>query len=174
MIKYTWDSAFLNLFQRCLESYRADDKDYQHWYDESDQEFLKIIGYQPLEFFDYVEDCAVHNEPSATTALMIASVRRDYLDAVQHGKSSETQVRSTELPAKDAELKGYTWLPRILAKARAKLRGELHPESMFSCGGDRAFLRKHDLAPADFLRAVWAAGDDDSKILRYLNSHQNT
>lgn len=174
MIKYTWDFTFLNLFERCLESYRADDKDYQHWYDESDQEFLKTIGYQPLEFFDYIEDCAVHNDPSPTTALMIASVRRDYFDVVQHGEKSEAQVRSTDLPAKDAELEGYSWLPRILAKARAKLRGELHPESMFGCGGDRAFLRKHDLAPADFLRTVWATGDDDSKILRYLNSHQNT
>lgn len=171
---YTWDFAFLNLFDRCLENYQAGNKDYQTWYDESDQAFLKSIGYQALEFFDYVEDCDVHNDPSPTTALLIASVRRDYLDVMQAGKHSETQVMSADLPAKTTDLEGYTWLPRILAKARAKLRGELHPESMFSCGGDRAFLRKHDIAPADFLRLVWAAGEDDSKILAYIKSHTNT
>ncbi|MFK5920675.1 MAG: DUF5069 domain-containing protein [Verrucomicrobiota bacterium] len=174
MQNYTWDFTFNNLFERCLSSYRADDKDHNHWYDESDHDFLKSTGYQPLEFFDYVEDCAVHNDPAPTTALMIASVRRDYLDVVQHGKTSEPHVRSGDLPAKDAELEGLVWLPRILAKARAKLRGELHPESMFGCGGDRHFLRTHDIAPADFLRLVWAAGDDDSKVLSYIHSHPTT
>lgn len=174
MQNYTWDFTFINLFERCLESYRADEKDYNHWYDESDHDFLKAIGYQELEFFDYIEDCAVHNDPSPTTALMIASVRRDYLDVMQQGTRNEPHIRSSDLPAKNADLEGYVWLPRILAKARAKLRGELHPESMFGCGGDRAFLRQHNIAPADFLRLVWAADEDDSKILSYLNSHQNT
>ncbi|MCF6314565.1 MAG: DUF5069 domain-containing protein [Verrucomicrobiales bacterium] len=174
MKNYTWDFTFLNLFERCLENYRAGNKDYQTWYDESDQAFLQSIGYQALEFFDYVEDCAVHNDPSPTTALLIASVRRDYLDVMQAGKHSEAQVMPADLPAKTADLEGHVWLPRILAKARAKLRGELHPESMFCCGGDRAFLRKHDIAPADFLRVVWATAEDDSKILAYLKSHSST
>jgi hypothetical protein len=39
---------------------------------------------------------------------------------------------------------------------------------MYSCGGDRKFLRSHDIHPADFLRAVWAAGDDDSKAAAYV------
>jgi hypothetical protein len=58
-----------------------------------------------------------------------------------------------------------TYLPRILAKGRAKLRGELHPDVMFGCGGDRNFLSKHGgIHPADFLRHIWAAGDDDQKL----------
>jgi hypothetical protein len=75
-----------------------------------------------------------------------------------------------ELPAKTAELDGIVWLPRILGKARAKLRGEMHPDMMFGCGGDRAFLAKYDIHPADFLRVVWAAGDDDQKVLAYVKS----
>ncbi len=74
------------------------------------------------------------------------------------------------LPEKDSELGGHRWLPRIITKARAKLAGELDPETMFSCGGDRAFLRSHDIHAADFLRAVWAAGDDDQKIVDYIES----
>lgn len=174
MKNYPWDSTFTNLYDRCLESYRGGDTDYNNWYDEGDRNFLKSIGYNPIEFFDYVEDFALHSDPSPSTALMIASVRRDFLDVVQDGKPSETQVMSIDLPPKDSDLEGLVWLPRILAKARAKLRGELHPESMFCCGGDRAFLRKHDIAPADFLRVVWSAEDDDSKVLHYITAHDNT
>jgi hypothetical protein len=39
---------------------------------------------------------------------------------------------------------------------------------MYSCGGDRAFLKKVDIHPADFLREVWAARDDDRKIIEYV------
>ena len=42
---------------------------------------------------------------------------------------------------------------------------------MFCCGGDRKFLREHDIAPADFLRAVWAAGDSDAKVINYVKNH---
>ena len=59
---------------------------------------------------------------------------------------------------------------RIIEKARAKLRGEMPDELMFCCGGDRAFLRKIDLHPADFLREVWAAGDDTQRVVRYVKS----
>jgi hypothetical protein len=48
------------------------------------------------------------------------------------------------------------------------LRGELDPNTMYSCGGDRAFLKRHDIAPADFLRAVWSAGEDDAKVIDYV------
>jgi hypothetical protein len=46
----------------------------------------------------------------------------------------------------------------------------MDPDTMFGCGGDRAFLSKYDIHPADFLRVVWAAGDDDQKILAYVKS----
>jgi hypothetical protein len=44
---------------------------------------------------------------------------------------------------------------------------------MFSCGGDRNFLRTQDIAPADFLRAVWAAHGDQDKVLEYVRSAQS-
>ena len=39
---------------------------------------------------------------------------------------------------------------------------------MYCCGGDRAFLKKVNIHPADFLRYVWAAHDDDQKIVGYV------
>ena len=63
---------------------------------------------------------------------------------------------------------GVAWLPRLIAKARAKLRGEMPGELMYGCGGDRAFLRRVNIHPADFLREVWSARDDDEKIIEYV------
>jgi hypothetical protein len=84
------------------------------------------------------------------------------------GGKSDRVLDPASLPAKTSEVDGIVWLPRILAKARAKLRGELDPNTMYCCGGDRAFLKRHDIAPADFLRAVWAAGDDDTRVIDYV------
>jgi hypothetical protein len=167
-MSYSWDSTFSALFDRCLTRYRSGDTDYSGYYSADDLAFLDSIGYQPREFFDFVEDLAEIGEPSLTTAVMIASVRRDYLTEIMHGAKSDHILDPASLPAKTSEVDGFVWLPRILVKARAKLRGELDPNTMFCCGGDRAFLKRHDIAPADFLRAVWAAGDDDAKVIDYV------
>jgi hypothetical protein len=43
-------------------------------------------------------------------------------------------------------------------------------DTMFGCGGDRAFLEKHKIHPADFLRVVWAARGDKERVLRFVKS----
>ena len=168
MSNYAWDSQFTELFDRCLTRYRGGDADYSSYYSDADLFFLASIGYKPRELFDFVEDHGDGGEPSIATAVMVASVRRDYLRTVMKGQLSDHEVTPDQLPPKDSELEGVRWLPRILVKARAKLRGELNPEIMYGCGGDRRFLREHDIAPADFLRAVWASNGDDSKVLAYV------
>lgn len=170
-MSYSWDSTFSALFDRCLTRYRSGDTDYSGYYSADDLAFLDSIGYQPREFFDFVEDLAEIGEPSLTTAVMIASVRRDYLTEIMHGAKGDQVLDPATLPAKTSEVDGFVWLPRILVKARAKLRGELDPNTMYCCGGDRAFLKRHDIAPADFLRAVWAAGDNDAKVIDYVKRH---
>lgn len=167
-MSYHWNTTFTELFERCLDHYQSGDTNYEYYYSAEDLAFLDSIGYRPREFFDFVEDFAEWGDPSPSTAVMIASVRRDYLAEVMGGKKSERVLDPSALPAKTEELAGFVWLPRILAKARAKLRGELDPDTMYCCGGDRAFLQRHDIAPADFLRAVWAAGDDDGKAIDYV------
>ena len=173
MSNYSWSTTFRELFERCAKAYAAGNSDFSTWFNAADKAFLASIGYRDREFFDFVDDHCGYDgdEPSAETALLVASVRRDFLNVIQHGKTSDKIVPPSALPAKTAELDGIVWLPRIIAKARAKLRGEMDPDTMFGCGGDRAFLSKHDIHPADFLREVWAAGDDDAKIVSYVKSH---
>jgi hypothetical protein len=67
-------------------------------------------------------------------------------------------------------MEGIPWLPRIIAKAEAKLRGEMDPDTMFGCGGDRAFCSKHHIHPADFLRVVWAARGDRNRVLQFVKT----
>ena len=174
MTNYQWDSYFVELFDACVDEYDDGNKDFATWFSDDDQAFLDSIGYTQQEFFDFVEDNVNSDgaEPTGTTALLVAAVRRDYFHVIQKGKPSDNVVEASTLPAKSSELDGFVWLPRIISKARAKLKGELDDDTMFGCGGDRAFLTEHDIHPADFLRAVWAAGDDDSKIVEFVKSQR--
>ena len=75
-------------------------------------------------------------------------------------------INGSGMNASSGSVAEITWVPRIIAKARAKLRGELPPDLMCSRGADRPFLRRMGIHPADFLRLVWEAGEDDQYILR--------
>lgn len=170
----TWNESFLALFERCLEKYRSGNEDFNSYYSDEDLGFLSAIGYQPREFFDFVEDYADGGDPTPTTALLIAAARRDYFLVVQKGRPSQGPVVTRDgIPAKDSVMEGIVYLPRIIAKAQAKLRGELDPDLMFCCGGDRRFLRDNgNIHPADFLRRVWAADGDDNKVLEWVKAQQ--
>ena len=126
------------------------------------------IGCSAQEMYDYVEDA-----PDLTydTALLVTTARRDYFLVMQKGQVSQLTIPAEKFPAKEAELAGFAWLPRIIVKARAKLRGEMPAELMYCCGGDRKFLKGVNIHPADFLREVWAARDDDQKIVDYVQRH---
>jgi hypothetical protein len=166
-----WNDNFIQLFRKCETLYRKGNKDFTSYYDPADLEFLAEIGYQQRELFDFVEDFCEEGVPTLSTALLIAAVRRDYLQAVMDGKPGTRTVTRDEIPAREEEFHGIPYLPRILAKARAKLRGELDPDLMFNCGGDRRFLTENGgIHPADFLRRVWAAGDDDEQIAYWVKS----
>ena len=167
----TWDESFLKLYRRCISIYQEGNSDFNSYYNDADLQFLASIGCKPRELFDFVEDFVDEGVPSESAALLIAAVRRDYFQVVQDGTASNREVTKDELPSFGDEVGGIAYLPRILTKARAKLAGELHPDVMFSCGGDRKFLREQgDIPAADFLRRVWASDGDDQKIVDWLKS----
>ncbi len=165
----SWDSKFLKLFRHGLSLYQEGNHDFMSYYDAEDLSFLTSIGYKPRELFDFVEDFADGGDPTESAALLIAAVRRDYLGAIQHGVLSDREIGRNDVPSFDDQLNSIPYLPRIIAKAQAKLRGELDPDMMYGCGADRRFLRENgDIHPADFLRQVWAAGDDLEKVANFV------
>lgn len=108
----------------------------------SDVPFLASIGCSAQELFDFVEDWCGSRDPSFEEVLAVTSIRRDYFLEVQKGRPSGRVASVSDFPAKTAEVDGIAWLPRLLVKAEAKLRGELPTELMYGCGGDRPFARR--------------------------------
>ncbi|MGE4183165.1 MAG: DUF5069 domain-containing protein [Limisphaerales bacterium] len=163
-----WAEAFRAAYRRARQAYEEGAGSPALAVSEPDREFLGEIGCSPQEIFDFVEDDVTVGEPDLETALRITRVRWEYFQEVEKGQSPGRLQRVQEFPPPGETLGGIPWLPRIISKARAKLRGELPQELMFGCGGDRHFLREHGLAPDRFLEAVWKAGDNDAEILDYV------
>jgi len=130
---------------------------------------ISANGLTVQNFLDYAED---HNgyggEPGPEQALAIELVRRDYFLNAQGGRASATVLEETSLPAKTDAVRGIAWLPRLLPKARAKLRGELPSSLMYGCGGDRRFFREHNILPAEFLALTWRHENDPTAIIDWV------
>ena len=164
-----WEKAFQRLFDRALESFESGVRDPEHMFVEEEKAFLEAIGATPQEIFDFVEDWAEDGVPSREIIRKVTGLRREYFLTVQKGNRPSGNGSSITLPSPWAELGGHRWLPRIIAKAKAKLRGVLPPDIMYVCGMDRRFLQERNIGLPEFLRKVWDAGDDDKPILHYVN-----
>lgn len=160
-----WVSQFREMYEQAVQRFEQGRRGPEQVVGREALAFLDSIGTSAQELYDFVEDWVEDGEPGFETATAITDVRRTYFLTVQEGKRSDTMIPSAALPSGYAKMGGYRWLPRIIAKARAKLRGELAPDIMFGCGADRPFLRSVNMEPAEFLRTVWHAGTDDRLIL---------
>jgi len=130
--------------------------------------FLAANGLTAQYLYDYAEDFTSGGEPTWNTALAIELVRRDYFLNAQDGKASAAVLDETKMPAKTDTVRGIEWLPRIIPKTKAKLRGELPPSLMYCCGGDRKFFKAHDIHPAEFLSLVWRHEHNDDAIIDWV------
>jgi len=167
---YSWEQRFAKFFQNAVLKYREGHQKAGGLLDEKGQKFLASIGHTEREFFDFIEDFAKAGVPTLETAVKIASVRRDYFLREQNGNPSPRRISMAGLPAKDAEIEGIAWLPRLISKAEAKLRGEMPADLMYGCGGDRKFLKAYHIDAADFLRNVWDAQGNRSKIVEWVKA----
>jgi hypothetical protein len=70
-----------------------------------------------------------------------------------------------DLPAKTDEVDGIAWLPRIIEKARLKLRGEMPADLMYGCGGDRQFIESVKMTLPQLLKLTWDCGDNNRRII---------
>ena len=61
----------------------------------------------------------------------IQSVRLDFFKDHLKGQPASRPTSMDDFPAKAAEVDGIPWLPRLITKARAKLRGELPADLMY-------------------------------------------
>jgi hypothetical protein len=134
-------------------------------FNHEDIAFLATIGCTAQELFDFVDDSLRYDDLDYETTLAVAAIRRDYFLNVMKGKSTGRTASMDSLPAKTAEVDGIAWLPRLIEKARLKLRGEMPDDLMYGCAGDRPFLRNMHMNLPGFLKLVWKCGDDDRRII---------
>ncbi len=167
---YNYQKTLQVVWQKAVDLYRAGNTDASTYFNDEDLNFLTSIGANAQELFDFAEDFVDGGEPDFTTVAMIHDVRRAYFHEQQKGVPSPDTLDPSALPAKDSKAEGIRWLPRIIPKAKAKLRGELHPDVMYSCGGDRKFLKTNDIHAAEFLRVVWENENNDQAIIDWVVS----
>ncbi len=163
-----WKKTFAAVHARGTAAWNAGRRSPESMFDEEDVAFLKSIGCSTQEMFDYIEDLQDWGEPDLETIEDIQQVRLDYFHEVMHRQHSARVASMSELPSKAEAVDGISWLPRLIVKARLKLRGEMPPELMYGCGGDRPFLRRMNMSLGHFLRLVWECGEDDRKIVEAL------
>jgi len=168
MKHYEFTSGFKSLYEKAVGLYIKGSRDASTYFTKEELDWLSKNGINQQHMYDYAEDHCKYQEPGFEQALAIELVRRDYFLNIQHGIASTTILKETELPAKTESLQGIVWLPRLLPKARAKLRGELSSELMFCCGGDRNFFKTHNIMPAEFLSVLWRTGSDDNAIAHWI------
>lgn len=168
MKNYDFADRFRVLHDQAVKHYAAGLTDQSAYFTADEKAFLAANGITVQAMYDYAEDHHGYGEPSYDQALTIEMVRRDYFLNVQLGQVSTQVLDLAAMPAKSDAVKGIAWLPRLIPKTKAKLRGELPPSLMFSCGGDRSFFRTHDIHPAEFLSLVWRNLDDDAAIIEWV------
>ena len=155
MRHYEFPRRFRALYDQAVAQYAAGRRGADTFFNAEELAFLTANGLSAHNLYDYAED---HNgyggEPGPGHALAIELVRRDYFLQVQGGRPSAIILEPASLPAKTDAVRGISWLPRLIPKARAKLRGELPKSLMYCCGGDRAFFQEHNILPSEFLTLV--------------------
>jgi len=165
---YQYHLKLRAIWDHAVARYQAGDRDESVYFDTEQREFLRSIGATPREVFDFAEDYVVGGDPDYETFALVTDKRRSFFLQVQNGVASTHVVMNDELPPKDAGVRGITWLPRILDKAKIKLRGEMNPDLMYGCGGDRKFLKSVDMHPAEFLALVERNLDNDEAVIDFV------
>ncbi len=166
-----WKDDFRKVYDMAVAKYQAGKRGADALFTDDQKKVLDCIGYTTQEMYDFAEDAVNYGEPDYETAVAIAEVRREYFLQVQEGRRSNKEVPSSDLPAKTEALEGIVWLPRLVPKAMAKLKGEMNPDLMYGCGGDRNFFKTHQIDPAAFLRQAWECDGDPQALLAYVQEH---
>ena len=172
MNHYNYQKLLKEIWHEAVAKYSAGNREPDSYFDATTLAQLASIGLNTMDVYDPVEDFISGAEIDLETFLLVSDARRNYFFTAQKGIPSEHRLDPSTLPAKDLEVNGIDWLPRMIPKALAKLRGELPASTMYGCGGDRRFFKTNNIHPAEFLRVVWAYEEDDSKTIEWVEARR--
>jgi hypothetical protein len=173
MNHYHYQQALKSIWSEAVAKYESGNRQPDTYFDPEGLAELANYGLKVMDLYDAAEDWIKYGEPDFETFLMMSEARRDYFLTVQKGQPSDAELDPNTLPAKTDAVRGIEWLPRIIPKAIAKIRGELPPVTMYNCGGDRAFFKAHNIHPAEFLRVAWAYENEPDKIIDWVEARRD-
>lgn len=171
---YSFQKKLKEIWEKAVHLYGEENRDSSTYFNEEETAFLDSIGHTAQEVYDFAEDYSRGEEPDLETFIAVANVRRFYFQNVLKGEKSDKIVDTGDLPGKELSEAGIDWLPRIIPKARAKLRGEMSDDLMYGCGGDRKFFKANNLHPADLLMFVMQNFEDNEAIIDFVVSRSKT
>lgn len=164
----------MTMFRAAVARYHAQPQSStDHFFLPEEGKFLSEIGYKESEMYAYIQAYATTGDPSPSTVLLIAAMRRSFFITSQRGIFGNAKpVTEEDLPSETDDYQGIAYLPRMIRKAEAKLHGTLGEGLMYYCERDREFLRTHgEIHPADFLHLTWTAhGDKQRMITAVINA----
>jgi len=165
---YEFQKTFHALYDAAVGFYAKGQRGAETFFTIEENAFLVANGLTAQHLYDYAEDHNNYGEPGYDLALGIEFIRRDYFLLNQQAKPSGIVLDETKMPSKSEAIRGIEWLPRIIPKAKAKLRGELPASLMYCCGGDRKFFKTHDINPVEFLGVVRHYEKNDAAIVDWV------
>lgn len=165
-----WNDTFYDLFREAVGRYHEGHRNVDGFFTDQEIIFLSSIGCRTRELFDFVETYARTGRSGRSPGVPPPSAEPWWGKVLPYGQFYQGKpVIGYDLPGFGDELCGLPYLPRLIAKARAKLVGSMGDDIIYCCENDRRFFRDHgNIHPADFLRVVWAAGDSDPKVYDYV------
>jgi hypothetical protein len=170
MKHYDFAPKFRALYDHAVDLYGQGQRGADTFFSAAEKSWLAAHGLNAQHLYDYAEDHHGYGEPGPDNAVAIEVLRHHYFHSVQKGRASALVLDAATMPAKTDAVRGIVWLPRLIPKAKAKLRGELPASLMYCCGGDRNFFKTHDIMPAEFLGVVWRLENDDSAIVDWVTA----
>lgn len=175
MNNYFLHQALKELWDGSIAKYQAGERGAANYFNAEQSALLEAIGHGKQEFYDFVEDNINYGgDPDFETFLLIAMQRISYFRSVLKGTPADKIVDTGDLPGKKEQVQGIEWLPRLIPKAKAKLRGEMSDDLMYLCAGDRAFFKEQNIHPAEFLAFVAANMDNDEAVVDFVVSRQKS
>ncbi len=174
MNNYDYQTNLRKIWEKAVSLYKDGKRDSSTYFNRNEKAFLKAIGHSAQEVYDFAEDFNNYGEPDYETFVMLADLRFHYFLDVMRGQKGTRVVDTGDLPPKTDKARRIVWLPRLIEKARAKLRGEMSDDLMYCCGGDRKFFKKHDIHPAEFLAFVSKHFDEDEAIIDFVQRRSKT
>ncbi len=126
-----WRNNFRDLFFSGVDRHQHGGQNPATMFEPAEIAFLESIGCSTQELFDFVDDFVFCGDVNYDDVEAIQSVRFDFFKNHLDAKPASQSMAMDDFPAKSAEADGIAWLPRLIVKARAKLRGELPADLMY-------------------------------------------